>query len=189
LTFPGQVKVGVHPLQYLRGWTRRTVDFGGGYLADFDGTQSIHGAYAEVAPTLLRARRGPIRRLSLRGQARALHAVGYPGWGYGGAVQISGEWGGFVPGSIDYRAGTSGVTGYGWGESTVGFYVEMGYGQIDTLRSFTMTGGLQWRIPATIGAAFLGLGDEKKGQAAEERRKAEEERRQRGEPEPEEPEP
>jgi hypothetical protein len=182
LTFPGQLKVGVHPLQYLRGWTRRTVDFGGGYLADFDGTQSIHGAYAEVAPTLLRSTRGPIRRLSLRGQARALHAVGYPGWGYGGAVQLSGEWGGFVPGIIDYRAGTSGITGYGWGESTVGFYIEMGYGQIDTIRSFTMTGGLQWRIPATVGAAFVALGDEKKGRAADERRKADEERRERGEP-------
>ncbi|MCS6900596.1 MAG: hypothetical protein RMJ98_12805 [Myxococcales bacterium] len=91
LTFPGQVKVGIHPLQYLWGWTRRTVDVGGGYVADFDKTPLMHGAHAEVAPTLLRARRGPIRRLSLRDQARALYAVGYSGWGYGGAVQLSGE--------------------------------------------------------------------------------------------------
>ncbi|MCS6900597.1 MAG: hypothetical protein RMJ98_12810 [Myxococcales bacterium] len=62
---------------------------------------------------------------------------------------------------IDHQAGTSGVTGYGWGESTVGFYVEMGYGQVATIH-FTMTGGLQWRTPATMGAAFLGLGDEKR---------------------------
>jgi hypothetical protein len=180
LTLPAQVKVGVHPLQYLRGWTRRTVDFGFGYVGDFDSVQSIHGGYAEVAPTLLRATRGPIRRLNLHGQARLLHAVGYPGVGYGGAVQITGEWGGFVPGNIEYRAHTSGVTGYGWGESTVGFYAEMAYGQIDTIRTFTMTGGLQWRIPATVGAAFVMLGDEQKGKAADERRRAEEERLKNG---------
>lgn len=177
LTVPGQVKVGAYPLQYLRGWTRRTVDVGAGYVGDFDGVQSIHGAYAEVAPTLLRATRGPIRRLSLRGQARALHAVGYDGWGYGGAVQLSGEWGGFVPGNIEYRSGPNGVTGYGWGESTIGFYAEMAYGQVDKIQSFTMTGGLQWRIPASIGAAFFLLGDEDKARALEQRRLDEERRR------------
>jgi hypothetical protein len=33
-----------------------------------------------------------------------------------------------------------------------------------------------------VGAAFVALGDEKKGRAADERRKADEERRERGEP-------
>lgn len=160
-SFSGQVKVGVHPLQYLRGWTRRTVDFGGGYLVDFNGENTIRGAYAEVAPTLLRARRGPIRRLSLRGQARLLHATGYNGFGYGGSIQISGEWGGFVPGILDMQAGASGVTGYGWGESTMGGYLEVGYGQVDTLRVMTVTTGLQWRIPASLGLAYLGLGGRK----------------------------
>lgn len=174
VTFPFQGKVGVHPLQYLRGWTRRTVDFGAGYVLEADAQQSIHGAYLDVGPTLLRARSGPIRRLSLHGQARALRAVGYEGWGYGGAVQLVGEWGGFVPGLIDYRSGVNGVTGYGWGESTIGFYAEMAYGQVDTIRTFTMTGGLQWRIPATIGAAFFLLGDEEKGRAAAARREQEE---------------
>lgn len=180
ITYPGQLKVGVHPLQLLRGWARRPVDAGVGYVGDFDGTQSIHGAYADVAPTLLTSRRGRIKRLSLHGQARLLHAVGYPGVGYGGALQVSGEIGGFVPGTIDWRPTyTSGATGYGWGESTIGLYAEMAYAQIDTLRVFTMTGGLQWRLPATIGALFTLLGDEKKGRQAEaermeaERREAE----------------
>ena len=173
LTYPGQLKVGVHPLGLLRNGMRRRVDVGAGYVGEFDGTQSIHGGYAEVAPTLLTSRRGPIRRLSLRGQVRALHAVGYHGVGYGGAIQISGERGGFVPGEIEWRPSyRNGANGYGWGESTIGLYGEMAYSQIDTLRVFTMTGGIQWRLPATIGVVFAGLGDEKKGREAEARRQA-----------------
>lgn len=157
---PLQVKLGANPLQYLRGYTRRPIDFGAGYLLETDSQQtSIQGAYLEVTPVMAQAHVGKIRRISLRGQGRLLRASGQEGWGYGGAVQLTGELGGFVPGEIDYRTGGSGIVGYGWGESTIGFYAEMGYSQIDALRAFTMTGGLQFRIPATIGATYLFVGD------------------------------
>ncbi len=174
---PGQLKVGVHPLGLLRSWTRRRVDVGAGYVGDLGGTQTVHGAYAEVAPTLLTATRGPIRRWLLRGQGRVLHASGQSGLGYGGAIQLSAEVGGFVPGEIAWRpTTTSGAAGYGWGESTIGLYAELGYSQIDSLRATTLTGGIQWRLPASVGLLFAGLGDDRRGREIQRRQREDEQR-------------
>jgi hypothetical protein len=107
----------------------------------------LHGGYLEGGYAFLRGSKPEdgFGRLMLRGQGRVL-VNGDGQMGGGAAIQVTGEWGGFL--STGNAAARGAFAAYG--EGTIGVYSETSASVIDNGVIWTTGLGLFLRIPATL---------------------------------------
>jgi hypothetical protein len=146
-----QVRAAVHPLGLAPGLLDRGADFGVGYLLDTGSAGRTHGAYLEAAGVCVA---GPMGdgwgRLSARLQGRLLFDQDQR-IGQGIALQLTGEYGGFVEGPFDSTDDEGGAFGYSFGEGGVGFYIEAAGFRMSETAGWSATTGLLFRVPASVG--------------------------------------
>ncbi len=160
----GSVRASVAPLQIDSRWRERSFDFGLGYMYDRDMSDdrgggppavSLHGAFLEAGGLVVLERSGNmVVSLGARGQGRVLVDPATDRVGPGMALQLSTEIVGFADGAWAASGGRGFAAGYSHGEGSMGLYVEGAYGSLDRQGLYSMTGGLVWRLPATIAVAI-----------------------------------
>ena len=153
----GTVRASLAPLQLVTSLRERTFDFGVGYMLDRDlrgqtepAGVSLQGAFLEAGGLAVLDRSGErVVSLGARGQGRVL--VDQAGRvGPGMALQLSTEIVGFADGTFSGSGSRGFIAGAAYGEGSIGLYAEGAYGSIDGRGLYTMTGGLVWRLPATL---------------------------------------
>lgn len=155
----GSVRASVAPLQIDSRWRERSFDFGLGYMYDRDmfddeggpPAVSLHGAFLEAGGLVVLERSGNmVVSVGARTQGRVLVDPASDRVGPGMALQLSTEIVGFADGGWAASGGRGFTAGYSHGEGSMGLYVEGAYGSLDRQDLYSMTGGLVWRLPATI---------------------------------------
>ena len=153
---PAQVRAGVHPLALFPRFIQRRADFGLGYLLDYGANATVNGAYLEASVNALNHElAGGLGRLSLRAQARLVHADPEHAWGQAGAIQLGWDYVTFADADFDTTTDDGGVFGHTYGEAGFGLYLEGAYLRAGTLHGWTATAGLCLRIPAAYGIAYV----------------------------------
>ncbi len=153
---PLTFRAAVHPLGFKPEMVGRPGDFGIGYMLDYSGGPAIQGAYLEGSGALLREPMGSgLGRLSLRAQVRVLFRD--LAAGQGAALQLTGEWAKFVEGPYESTDSEGGGFGYAFGESAIGFFVEGAFMRFATGSGWSVTGGLTFRLPASVGFVWKWL--------------------------------
>jgi len=155
LEVPLQLRLSVTPLSFRPEHLDRPLDFGAGFCLDA-GRAPSRGGYLELsAIPLSRPLEGGLVRLLLRAQGRLLYDPVGERFGQGAAVQVVGELATFADGPFNTESDTGGYVGAAYGEGAVGIYFEGAYGQYADRRDWTAGGGLQLRVPASVGVGYV----------------------------------
>ena len=147
------LRAGINPLQAFPALGQRNYDFGVGYQVWFEEEVDKQGLFLEASYLQ------PYDqwRLFATGKVHFLNRAG--AWGVGGGGQVGAELLDYAEGPFDSCDDISepcGI-GYGLGEFAVGAYVE-GSRIVFADDTLTFVGiGVQARIPASAGVAFLPL--------------------------------
>jgi hypothetical protein len=168
-----QLRGGLHLLQLFPGAAERRFDVGFGYLGEFRLGEALplankHGPQLELAyhPWIrverLDERRSRIARLAVVALPELLFARrdGETQVGGGGSIGVTLDWGRFSRGCWGKASGGMGGSaaagGCAYGETSIGVGLSAGFRLLESERAFVVTGGVVFRLPASVG--FVGIG-------------------------------
>jgi hypothetical protein len=151
----GQLRVGAHPMGLFRDMDQRPVDVGAGFLLDAD-PHNTRGGYLDLGafPLVTHLDEIPFR-LALHGQGRLVFDPILNRWGEGGAAQLTTEIYSYQDGTFATQGEGGGFYGWALGEFGVGLYLEGAYNWVPARPYWTVSGGVQLRLPVSAGVGYV----------------------------------
>lgn len=153
-------RFGIHPLQAFEDQRERMVDAGAGYSFESTATGFHHGAHATIAYHLWRRPFGRTMNWAARSDVHVTSDLFFARTGLGGGISVGTtlEWITFSTSDAYGSSGVDGtVIGVAQGEGGVGFTFDVAYRFIDGASYGVIRIGFVFRIPASVGIAFVPL--------------------------------